>query len=102
MRKVKGCVNTECQMFRKKYFKKRDRICPCCGEELLFVCRARGCFKPLPPYERSAYCAVHAAEIKDRRVKFWKVFFVVGGGLTAGLSAVFTILGFIFGFGKKK
>lgn len=45
MRAFKGCVNLDCDAYKKIHYKKNDQFCVKCGSPLSFVCA--GCWKPM-------------------------------------------------------
>jgi len=76
-KRVKGCTNSSCIKFGKKYhYNASDNFCVKCGSELTFVCK--NCFRKLADEGPShIICAICKAEIEDRkanakkRVQHW-------------------------------
>lgn len=66
MSRVKGCVNEECVVFKKKItYKESEKYCSKCGNPLSYVCKK--CYTPLD--EQGTYCVFHQAEKDDRKDK---------------------------------
>lgn len=69
MKRVKGCLNSNCTEYRKTYYKESDAYCVKCGTKLSYVCKHRKCFKKLPNDVNEIYCPIHIAERKDKKEK---------------------------------
>lgn len=54
----------------KKKFNSKVNYCPECGEKLIYVCKAHGCFKPLDEAEpEHSYCRECRTKREDRKEK---------------------------------
>lgn len=83
MPKIKGCVNKQCEAYKKKItYKKTEDYCSKCGGRLVYVCKK--CYKPIG--EKDKLCVRHQAEQDDKKVKRRKVIAGVGVA-TLGLGA---------------
>lgn len=64
----KACPNECCKTYRKKKYSVKVNYCPECGEKLIYVCKAHGCFKPLDETEPDhSYC--HGCQTKRDDLK---------------------------------
>ena len=64
----KACPNEFCKTHRKKKFNSKVNYCPECGEKLIYVCKAHGCFKPLDEAEpEHSYCRECRTKREDRK-----------------------------------
>ena len=91
MKRVKGCLNCECNEYKKTYYKESDEFCVKCGTKLNYVCKHSKCFKQIPDDVRETYCPVHIAERKDKKEKRVEAAKNVGGGVLAVGGLAFTI-----------
>lgn len=83
-KRIKGCLNCNCEDYKKTQYKETDELCAKCGTKLSYVCK--DCFKYIPEDSKEAYCPTHSSERKDKRDENWgkakKVFgFVAGIGI---------------------
>ena len=69
MKRVKGCLNSNCKEYKKTYYKESDEYCVKCGTKLSYVCKHPKCFKQIPDDVKENYCPVHIAERKDKKEK---------------------------------
>ncbi len=92
MKRVKGCLNSECTEYRKTYFKETDVFCAKCGEKLNYICKHNECFKQIPDDVQEEYCQLHIAERQDKKEKHLKTALKVGGGVLAGVVAAAGVL----------
>ena len=69
MKRVKGCLNSNCDEYKKTYYKVSDEYCVKCGTKLSYVCKHHKCFKQIPDDIKEIYCPVHIAERKDKKEK---------------------------------
>lgn len=70
----------------KKYSAKIN-YCPECGEKLIYVCKAHGCFKPLDETEpKHSYCRGCQTDRDDRKEKAIDV--AKKGAQVAGVVAI--------------
>lgn len=84
MPKIKGCVNKQCEAYKKKVtYKKNEEYCSKCGHRLVYVCKK--CYKPIS--EKNKYCIIHQAEQDDEKAKRKKVIVGVGGAVL-GIGAL--------------
>ena len=83
MKRVKGCLNSECSEYKKTYFKASDENCMICGSKLSYVCKYPECFKAISDDTKECYCPIHIAERKDKKDKREGMAKKVGGGLIA-------------------
>ena len=67
MKRVKGCLNSECSEYKKTYFKASDENCMICGSKLSYVCKYPECFKAISDDTKECYCPIHIAERKDKK-----------------------------------
>lgn len=64
----KACPNECCKTHRKKKYSAKINYCPECGEKLIYVCKAHGCFKPLDEAEPGhSYCRECRTKREDRK-----------------------------------
>ena len=64
----KACPNECCKTHRKKKYSAKINYCPECGEKLIYVCKAHGCFKPLDEAEpEHSYCRECRTKREDRK-----------------------------------
>lgn len=64
----KACPNECCKTHRKKKYSAKINYCPECGEKLIYVCKAHGCFKPLDEAEpEHSYCRECQTDRDDRK-----------------------------------
>jgi hypothetical protein len=69
----KACPNENCEMYHNYKYDVTDLYCKKCGNELVLVCAASGCYKKLDdegPEHR--ICAGCSAKRDDRKVKVIK------------------------------
>jgi predicted amidophosphoribosyltransferase len=95
--KVKGCVNDECKVSRKKTtYKKNVDCCSKCGDALVYVCKQ--CYKQLPD-DSENYCVRCLADMQDQieRTKSKAKKTVVG----TFFFSIFLFRNKILGFGKS-
>lgn len=92
MKRVKGCLNSKCSEYKKKYYKESDEFCVKCGTKLNFVCKHPKCFKQIPDDIKENLCPVHLAEKQDKKEKKNDKIVKVGGGIFAGGAMVFSIV----------
>ena len=83
MKRVKGCLNSNCDEYKKTYYKVSDEYCVKCGTKLSYVCKHHKCFKQIPDDIKEIYCPVHIAERKDKKEKLHDVVKKIGGGAAA-------------------
>lgn len=102
MKRVKGCLNSNCKEYRKTYYKESDEYCVKCGTKLSYVCKHPKCFKQIPDNVKEAYCPVHIAERKDRKEKRGNTLKKVGGGALALGGLVLTVGKTVIDISKKK
>ena len=89
--KSKGCLNPECEVYQKKvYFSDADNFCPKCGRALETVCQYKKCYKPINPGQK--YCAIHEAEINDRRDQALDTLGKVGTAIVSIGGTVITLV----------
>ena len=91
MKRVKGCLNSNCKEYRKTYYKESDEYCVKCGTKLSYVCKHPKCFKQIPDNVKETYCPVHIAERKDMKEKCGNALKKVGGGALAVGGLVLTV-----------
>ena len=83
----KACPNEFCKTHRKKKFNSKVNYCPECGEKLIYVCKAHGCFKPLDEAEpEHSYCHGCQTDRDDRKEKV--IYVAKKGAQVAGVVAV--------------
>ena len=102
MKRVKGCLNSNCKEYRKTYYKESDEYCVICGTKLSYVCKHPKCFKQIPDNVKEAYCPIHIEDRKDRKEKRVNTLKKVGGGVLALGSIVFTVGKTVIDISKKK
>lgn len=102
MRRVKSCLNSNCQEYKKTYYKESDQYCVKCGTKLNYVCKHPKCFKQLPDNSQEAYCSVHIAEREDKKEKRLETAKKAGTGIVAGIGTVLTLGKTIYDIAKKK
>lgn len=66
MRAFKGCVNLDCDAYKKIHYKKNDQFCVKCGSPLSFVCA--GCWKPMESDEER-YCIGCTTEKEQKKAQ---------------------------------
>lgn len=91
MKRVKGCLNSNCTEYKKTYFKGSDEYCSKCGAKLSYVCKHPKCFKQLPDNSKENICEFHIAEKKDNKDKARKVLKEVGIGVLAVGGTILTV-----------
>lgn len=83
----KACPNEFCKTHRKKKFNSKINYCPECGEKLIYVCKAHGCFKPLDEAEpEHSYCHGCQTDRDDRKEKV--IYVAKKGAQVVGVVAV--------------
>ena len=102
MKRVKGCLNSNCKEYKKTYYKESDEYCVKCGTKLSYVCKHPKCFKQIPDDVKENYCPVHIAERKDKKEKVGDVLKKASGGLLAVGCLVLTVGKTTIDIAKKK
>lgn len=102
MKRVKGCLNSNCKEHKKTYYKESDEYCVKCGTKLSYVCKHPKCFKQIPDDVKENYCPVHIAERKDKKEKRGETAKKIGGGLLAVGGLVVTVGKAAIDIAKKK
>ena len=102
MKRVKGCLNSNCKEQKKTYYKESDEYCVKCGTKLSYVCKHPKCFKQIPDDVKENYCHVHIAERKDKKEKRGETVKKIGGGILAGVGVVVTVGKAAIDIAKKK
>lgn len=88
-KRIKGCLNCNCEDYKKTQYKETDELCAKCGTKLSYVCKNKKCFKQIPDDAKEAYCPNHIAERKDKRDENWgKAKKVLGFAVAIGAAAV--------------
>lgn len=64
MKAFKGCVNENCNEYRKKHYKNDDKYCLECGQKLYYVCA--DCWKQFDD-NKVRFCISCDAARKDKR-----------------------------------
>lgn len=64
MKAFKGCVNENCNVYRKKHYKNDDKYCLECGQKLYYVCA--DCWKQFDD-NKVRFCISCDAARKDKR-----------------------------------
>lgn len=83
----KACPNEFCKTHRKKKFNSKINYCPECGEKLIYVWKAHGCFKPLDKAEpEHSYCHGCQTDRDDRKEKV--IYVAKKGAQVVGVVAV--------------
>ncbi len=103
MRRVKGCLNENCPEYQKTKYKEADEYCVKCGSELGYICKQKGCYKPIPDDKHMAYCPTHEGARKDRADRAKDTAVKIGGmAVAVGVFAVTTGKELVVSFVKKK
>lgn len=87
MKRVKGCLNCNCEEYKKTQYKDTDEFCVKCGTKLSYVCKDKKCFKQIPDDIEEKYCPIHIAERKDKKEKRQDKL-KKAGGVVLGLGAI--------------
>ena len=102
MRQMKGCLNTNCQEYRKTYYKESDQYCVKCGSKLSVICRHPKCFKQLPENTQESYCPVHLAEREDKKEKRIESAKKLGTSMVATVGSVCVLGKWVYDKVKQK
>lgn len=63
----KACTNENCRTYKRTKYSSKINYCPECGTQLVFVCKAHKCFKPLDISQpKHPYCVECEAKRQDR------------------------------------
>ena len=101
MKRVKGCLNSNCKEYKKTYYKESDEYCVKCGTKLSYVCKHPKCFKNIPDNAKEAYCPIHIAERQDKKEKRIANAKKIGGGVI-GFASIFAVVGKVIVDNAKK
>lgn len=102
MKRVKGCLNSNCKEYKKTYYKESDEYCVKCGTKLSYVCKHLNCFKQIPDDVKEKYCPIHIAERQDKKEKRGETAKKISGGLLAIGGLVVTVGKAAIDIAKKK
>lgn len=91
MKRVKGCLNSNCKEYRKTYYKESDEYCVKCGTKLSYVCKQPKCFKQIPDDAKEKYCPIHAVERQDKKEKRNESLKKLGSGALAVCGAAVAV-----------
>ena len=89
----KACPNECCKTHRKKKYSAKINYCPECGEKLIYVCKAHGCFKPLDEAEpEHSYCRECRTKREDRKEQAIDLFTVRDNVIVCAAAGSFGII----------
>ena len=93
MKRVKGCLNSNCNEYKKTYYKESDEHCVKCGAKLSYVCQHPKCFKQLTDDTQERFCLLHIEERKDKKDKQIENIKKVSNGILAVGSVAIAVAG---------
>lgn len=102
MKRVKGCLNSQCSEYKKSFYKESDEFCVKCGTKLSFVCKNPKCFKQIPDNIMGNLCPVHYAEKQDKKERRHEKVVKAGSVVAAGVAVVGGIAKVGIDIAKKK
>ena len=73
MKRSKACPCENCTEYKKKYYKDSDNYCLKCGAELVYACKHKKCFEPIPAEVEEKFCPTHLKEREEAAERRFEV-----------------------------